>query len=542
LTLPNLKMPENIRDIAVADIEPDPDNLRKTFDQADIEALAENILEIGQTDPIQLFVRSEREGRTTYDLFDGERRWRAAKSKGLKVLKAIIIPRPTQEELLVRKISRMMQTRDYSFQEQVTALETGLRALNAWDQPEKWASVAAKLGVKPEQLRERMRVVRLSPTRTRSAARIAVTNVKALENHAYSMPHELRGEPRRAGLLLLCRGAALLRPLVLAKKTWYDNRTKTFHILIESEEENGLADGATTDRVLDRVKKEVSIADFETLSEQEIPEYLKEAYVHVEVISGEIGDMLVPLTEARNSSNPVKAFSIENLGGGFDWIKEVIEKSEFRGRIKYKENDPEPVDIRTVLGLLTLFHPKWNDLGREPVIAYTSKGLILDNYRTDDWKFGYKLLAPVVVDILRLYEYIHVNFNEQYKEYNSRQGSGSKLGNRKEVRFSKEKPFTLPLTGWETHHLIADGWLYPLLAAFRMLLVFPTNGRGQVKWLTPPHDFFNTHGHEFVGDVVEQSETLGRNPNATGKSRPLWNNLRKAMELHRMKLEVSNRE
>jgi ParB/RepB/Spo0J family partition protein len=156
-------MPEDIRDIAVADIEPDPDNLRKTFDQADIEALAENILEIGQTDPIQLFVRSEREGRTTYDLFDGERRWRAARSRGLKVLKAIVIPRPTQDELLVRKISRMMQTRDYSFQEQVTALETGLRALNAWDQPDKWASVAVKLGVKSEQLRERMRVVRLSP-------------------------------------------------------------------------------------------------------------------------------------------------------------------------------------------------------------------------------------------------------------------------------------------------------------------------------------------------------------------------------------------
>ena len=31
---------------------------------------------------------------------------------------------------------------------------------------------------------------------------------------------------------------------------------------------------------------------------------------------------------------------------------------------------------------------------------------------------------------------------------------------------------------------------------------------------------------------------LGNNPNATGKSRPLWNNLRTKMELHRMKLAV----
>lgn len=156
-------MNENILNIAVSDIEPDPENLRKTFDPADIEALAENILEIGQTDPIQVFVRNVTAGRTVYDLFDGERRWRAAKAKGLPTLKAFVIPRPTNGELLVRKISRMMQTRDYSFQEQVTAIETGLRALGVSETPEEWGHVAPKLGVKPELLRERMRVLRLSP-------------------------------------------------------------------------------------------------------------------------------------------------------------------------------------------------------------------------------------------------------------------------------------------------------------------------------------------------------------------------------------------
>lgn len=156
-------MPDNIQDVAVSDIQPDPENLRKTFDQADLEALADNIVEIGQTDPVQLFVREQGPGRTIYDLFDGERRWRAANLKGLKTLRAIVIPRPTDSELLVRKISRMMQTRDYTFQEQVTALETGLKALDLWDHPDEWGKAAAKLGVKPEQLRERMRVVRLSP-------------------------------------------------------------------------------------------------------------------------------------------------------------------------------------------------------------------------------------------------------------------------------------------------------------------------------------------------------------------------------------------
>lgn len=72
-----------------------------------------------------------------------------------------------------------------------------------------------------------------------------------------------------------------------------------------------------------------------------------------------------------------------------------------------------------------------------------------------------------------------------------------------------------------------------------MLLVFPANSRGRVIWLEDPKKFFDEHGWEFVGDVCDQSEALGSNPNATGKSRPLWNNLRTKMELHRMKFLAS---
>jgi ParB/RepB/Spo0J family partition protein len=156
-------MAEQLRDICVEDIVPDPGNLRRDFDQADVEALGDNLAAVGQTDPIQVFVRGEEGDRIIYDLFDGERRWRAAKLKGIEKLKAIVIPRPSDADLLVRRISRMMQTRDYTFQEQIHALESGLRALNVLDDPSKWGKVAPKLGVKPEELRERMRVLSLSP-------------------------------------------------------------------------------------------------------------------------------------------------------------------------------------------------------------------------------------------------------------------------------------------------------------------------------------------------------------------------------------------
>ena len=79
---------EKIVTIYITDIIPDPENLRQVFDEQEIKALADNLLEIGQTDPIQVFQRDD----GTYDLFDGERRWRAAKLAGMRELRAIIIP------------------------------------------------------------------------------------------------------------------------------------------------------------------------------------------------------------------------------------------------------------------------------------------------------------------------------------------------------------------------------------------------------------------------------------------------------------------
>jgi hypothetical protein len=322
--------------------------------------------------------------------------------------------------------------------------------------------------------------------------------------------------------------------LILAQRCWYDNRAQQLHIAINSEKEGGVADGATTDRVLKQVR--AAVADLENIPVDQLPEHLRDAYVHLEIISGTIGDeMLVQLTRARNASLQVKEFALEHLGGGFDWLRDLLDGSEFKGRIRYRENDEEPVDILTVLSLLTLFHPKWNEDGKEPLIAFSSKGNVLQHYRDPEWRAGYELLKPVVLDILRFSDFVQVEFRSQYNKYKGESGQSGKLGKRKEVRYKDGKTFTLPLTEQKTTIVIPDGWLYPILGSFRMLLVFPK--KGSVRWITDPQLFFKSHGAELVGDVVEQSEALGRNPAATGKSRPVWNALRKSMELHRMKLE-----
>jgi ParB/RepB/Spo0J family partition protein len=151
---------DEIIQIPTAAITPDPENLRKVFDKEDLDSLADNLREHGQLDPIQVFRRED----GSFDLWDGERRWRAAKIAGIESIRAIIVPRPSPVDLLCKKISRSMQTRSLSFPEEVHALEEGLTALSVRDQPKRWAWAARKLGVTPALLRERMRITNLTKT------------------------------------------------------------------------------------------------------------------------------------------------------------------------------------------------------------------------------------------------------------------------------------------------------------------------------------------------------------------------------------------
>ena len=150
---------QHIVEINVGSIQPDPDNLRKVFDEEELQALAENIREHGQLDPVQVFEQNP----GTYDLWDGERRWRAARLINLPTLRAIVVPRPSAVDLLCKKISRFMQTKTLSKPEEVRALEQGLQALGLLDAPEKWPAAAKKLGARPSLLQERMRITKLAP-------------------------------------------------------------------------------------------------------------------------------------------------------------------------------------------------------------------------------------------------------------------------------------------------------------------------------------------------------------------------------------------
>ena len=84
-----------VTEVRPADISPDPDQPRKTFEEASLLALADNIRERGIQQPI--LVRNVG-GSTGLMIVDGERRWRAAKLLKLKTVPVLLVDVGTYEE------------------------------------------------------------------------------------------------------------------------------------------------------------------------------------------------------------------------------------------------------------------------------------------------------------------------------------------------------------------------------------------------------------------------------------------------------------
>ena len=94
---------EELRELAVDLITPNPNQPRRTFDEAALQSLADSVTENGVLQPV--LVRPLPGG--SYELVAGERRWRAARLAGLETVPALVRPREDAEALEVALIENM---------------------------------------------------------------------------------------------------------------------------------------------------------------------------------------------------------------------------------------------------------------------------------------------------------------------------------------------------------------------------------------------------------------------------------------------------
>jgi len=164
---------EELRELAVESISPNPNQPRRHFDEDSLQALAGSLGERGVLQPV--LVRPRPGG--TYELVAGERRWRAAQLAGLKRIPAIVRDREDAQALEVALIENMAR-----------------EDLNPIDEARACAALVEELGLTREAVGKRV-----------GRSRVAVSNLVRL----LDLPDEAV-ELLREGVLSEGHGRAVL--------------------------------------------------------------------------------------------------------------------------------------------------------------------------------------------------------------------------------------------------------------------------------------------------------------------------------------------
>ncbi len=289
--------------------------------------------------------------------------------------------------------------------------------------------------------------------------------------------------------------------------------------------DHGLADGGTTDLVIQRFQTEIAqnngFGSFKDMLKSNEPDLdfgtLAEAEIHLEVVVGISGN-IDGICEARNTSQQVKQFSMADFKGEYDWLKEILEKQRYGKNIAYNEGEKNPVSILEVLRILNLFHPRYTNEA-QPIESYARKGKMVEFLREE--VIGFKRLKFIIPDILRLHDYVWSTYHKKSKV---RSISQYKSKDKDERAFS---PYTTPKPGSFSEFKITNkldrGLLYPLLASLRSLTDLSSD---EIGWKINPHEFWDEHSPMLFNELVEfWSKSYNRNPNVVGKSRSVYASL-----------------
>lgn len=143
--------------IPTASIIANPEQPRKVFDVADLQALVQSIKEHGVIQPPTV----EDAGDGTYILHDGERRWRAAQLAGLSEIECSVVPGLNgtgKRDRLARAVIANVCRADMRPIEEARAYQK-LHDIHGWA----WIDIARSVGRSPEYIKYRVELLELDP-------------------------------------------------------------------------------------------------------------------------------------------------------------------------------------------------------------------------------------------------------------------------------------------------------------------------------------------------------------------------------------------
>ncbi len=235
----------------------------------------------------------------------------------------------------------------------------------------------------------------------------------------------------------------------------------------------------------------------------------EKAFVTLTVGIGIPEDEIWRISRARNTSEKVPLHALRELAGDWSIVKAHLPESS-RPFVAFKPNDPEDkhelYDTTDLIRRLALLNNKMfpAEEGIHPVSAYTSISSLVKKYKQADFKD----IAPLLPDALKLEELI-------IRHWETMRGRGAdRISITRASGCSTDS--MLLLSGYEAGMTLADPFVLPVIAAFR---VFIENG----KWASPMEELWEKYGPKTIQALWEAYRETGRGSAATfGRAKASW--------------------
>ena len=258
---------------------------------------------------------------------------------------------------------------------------------------------------------------------------------------------------------------------------------------------------------------------------------LTRAHVRLHLLQGIDEAMVAEIAEGLNRSKQVDDPSLANLQGHFDKIREVMGGRPGAETIAYHQGGPGDTYITEILVILELFNCERFDRKRHPHYLLNRSKSALEFYQGDLERrpSPTDLLVPKLPEILKLSDLIKKQTPEAAKRVGFEFGR-MKIGKMR-AGSQTNRNIPLPFLGERMAYHVPNGWLYPMLAAFRANVDWDLHRR-RFEWKVPLNELVPLVIDDLVRVCVTEHRDNNLQPDKVGKRESTYSQCFDKVQLH----------
>lgn len=265
---------------------------------------------------------------------------------------------------------------------------------------------------------------------------------------------------------------------------------------------------------------------------------LERAYVPLHVFSGIPDDLIVEMASGLNHTRQVQAASLEHLRGHYDTIKRVMDQVRGGDQIAYFEGDAGSIPIGDILAYVEMFNLERYPLTENPYGLYAHRARVIEE-ASEDFSLRNAAIGMVISklpDILSLSDLIRKVISPLRSNVEIvRSTRAKRTPEPSEDTGGKPPKVLLPFLGERVHDRLPNGWLYPILAAFRANVVWDLKTK-KFGWKKPNLAVLEAAAPELVAICYQEQRNSAGKPEWVGKRESAYRQCKMHIDLTIQKL------